>query len=238
MPAAWIERLAESFWGSVGGPPIRPRDLAPLITRTTDVVLVQIRDLCLSAARSWFDRRGVTVPVAGNDRPVKGLVVAFGGRGVIFVEMELPTDERRVILAHEFAHYLVEYLQPRNRLTRRLGDELCQHLDGQKPLEAPHEWAALLAGVPLRMHTHFLARENSDDWLPQVERTANELALELLAPHKLVLADLRGTPPNRDEICEWLIAKYGLPLAWASGYAVTIADSHSRRRPFSERLGL
>lgn len=233
MPA-WAEQLADAFWHRAGGPPDPPRDLEPVIPRTADVFVASLANLTLTSAQAWIHRRGIAIPLAGSDRAVKGLVVAFRGRGVIFVEEALPPDERRVILAHEFAHYLLEYVRPRERVLRRIGPQVLPVLDGEAS-EPPAEWAALLAGVPLGVHTHFLSREfDPGDRVGRSERAANELALELLAPRRL----LAMSEASIDDVARKLVDRYGLPSSWASGYAGAIVASNARRQSFSERLGL
>ena len=119
------------------------------------------------------------MPLEVSDRRVSGLVMAYRGRGVIFLDSKLDAGEGRVILAHEFAHYLLDYLQPRDRLLRRMGAELIPVLDGVRPVEPSEEWAALFAGVSLGVHTHFLARDftpGDRSPIPAVERLAKDLA--------------------------------------------------------------
>jgi len=70
-----------------------------------------------------------------------------------------------------------------------------------------------------------------------VERTANDLALELIAPRKAVLAELE----NNGALSEWreiLRTIFGLPDCWARPYAQQLMIWKQGRRSFSDRLGL
>jgi hypothetical protein len=238
MPARWSERIASAFWESAGGEPPFPRDLAPVITRVCDLVIVPQPDLTSNIAMKWLKLRDIDLPLEGNDRRAKGLVVAFRGRGVIFLDADLDTNERRVILAHEFAHHLLEYALPRSRVLRRLGPEVLPVLDAERPATTTEEWAGVLAGVNLGVHLHVLSREfepGEPSALPPVERNANELALELLAPRRIVLPQIQAMEVG--SVSSRLVTKYGFPPAWASGYS-RILLSTSPPRSFTQGLGL
>ncbi len=240
MPAASIERLADTFWEGFGRP-APPRDLEPHLARLTGLFVVPLPNPRRDDVRDWLRGAGVAVPFAGGDKEFIGFLVAYRSRAAIFVDSTLPPDLRRVVVAHEFAHYLAEYEAPRQRVVRRLGPSLLPVLDGDRPLAPSEEWAGMLAGVAIGVHTHGLQREYTPAGgpdLPPAEQAANDLALELLAPRRCVRADFPDAAPTPEGVQNVLESKYGLPAAWASGYAVTVATGLARPKSFGAMFGL
>ena len=238
-----ISRLASAFWEKAGGPPPPPRDLEPLIPlHCGPVFVVPTHSVSRTAVRDWFRHRPNLPTPPGRDdaRPALGCVIAFRGFAAIFVDDTLTPDLRRVIVAHEFGHYLAEYEWPRQRVVRRLGHTVLPVLDGDRPPTAAEAWAGTLAGVPLGVHAHYLERGFDPAGLDlhvRSERTANAMALELLAPAVEVLDEMSGEPLPRT-VASILVEKYGLPPDWAGGYATRLAATAARRVPASARWGL
>src|SRR5262249_31059604 len=150
-----------------------------------------------SAARGWLWQRGTRLPLGVPDRSLAGCIVAYRGRAGMFLEERLSAAETRVVLAHELAHYLADYEQPRARVTRRLGPEVLAALDGERPPTTAEGLAATLTGVALNVHAHYMDRDFDPGRLTatdRVEQAANDLACELLAPRREVLARVAGLP--------------------------------------------
>jgi len=150
--------LAADFWERVGSPLPYPRDLDEVILLTAPVWIVRLAGLRPSGARGWLHRRGLELPLTVAERPLDGCILAFRGRAVIFLEARLDPVYHRVILAHEFAHYLAEYERPRLQVVRRLGESVLPLLDGQRSATPPEVLAGALAGVSLGAHLHFMER--------------------------------------------------------------------------------
>ena len=134
-------------------------------------------------------------------------------------------------MAHEFAHYLAEYLAPRERAVRRLGPTVLPVLDGDRPPTAAEQWAGALAGVSLGLHAHYLERAYDparDADTDAAERRANVLGLELLAPWREVVAAADGSAAVLEPL---LIGRYGLPAAWAAGYARRLTREVAKPTP-------
>lgn len=165
------------------------------------------------------------------------MIVAHRGSAEIAVDDQLAPDLRRMIVAHEFGHYLAEYLAPRERVLRRLGSSILPVLDGDRPATQIETWAGALAGVKLGFHSHVLERgfiPDSDKSHERSEQTANDLAFELLAPWREVLAD---APTHAEAISVKLVQVYGIPPTWTRGYARRLAECQERRRSPSARWG-
>jgi hypothetical protein len=73
----------------------------------------------------------------------------------------------------------------------------------------------------------------------QVEREANELACELLAPRQDVVAAMAGAAMGEAGAWETVLCeRFGLAQPWAAAYALRLARWARRRRSFSDLLGL
>ncbi len=237
-----LARLADDFWARAGAPAPFPRDLERILSWTAPVFVVRLRGLRPASARAWLWQRGTRLPLAVPDRPLDGCVVAYRGSAGLFLEARLGAEDGRVVLAHEFAHFLADYELPRARAVRRLGPSVLPALDGERPATEVEGLAAALAGVPLDVHVHYMGR-GFDPGRPAtdlVERTANELACELLAPRGEVLARARaGRLPDGPDAWQRLLAgAFGLPPRWAAAYAVRLLRQRRGGRSFSDILGI
>jgi hypothetical protein len=240
----WIETLAADFWEEVGSEEPFPRSLERVIPVTKPVSITKLPRLCLLAVGDWLRRHQFALPVNVADRWLQGCLVAYRGMGFLFIEGGLDADETRVTVAHEFAHFLAEYEWPRQRVVRRLGPSVLPILDGDREATQSEGLAAALAGVGLGVHVHYLERLGGGTCPPPtsaVERTANALALELVAPRRVALAELYADPSLTADPTRWhgrLREQFGLPESWARSYAHWLAAEVRHRRTFSETLGL
>jgi hypothetical protein len=237
------KKLAAEFWERAGGGDVRPRPIEAALVRAAPAWVVRADRLTPAAVGRWLRRRGVELPLPSDARSLAGCLVAFRGFAAVFVDAGLPPDEARVVIAHEGAHLLSDYEAPRERALRRLGPSVLPVLDGDRPPTAAEGWAAALADVKLGAHVHYMdrgydpARRAVTD---AVERAADALALELLAPRQLVTAALavRGSLPPRPAGWERLLmAQFGLPRRWAGFYARRLTAGAGRGKMFSEHLG-
>jgi hypothetical protein len=244
MTTKWIETLAMDFWEEAGSEELFPRSLEGVIVVTKPVLILKLSGLRLLAVRDWLGRRRFTLPVETPDRWLHGCLVAYRGTGFIFVEGGLDAAEIRVTVAHEFAHFLAEYEWPRRRVGRRLGPSVWPVLDGDRQATGAEGLGAALAGVELGVHVHYLERLADGTCPPPagaVERTANALALELLAPRRVALAEVQADAARAADPARWheiLQRRFGLPGNWARPYALRLEADARRRRTFSATLGL
>ena len=124
MSPATIERLAAAFWEQLGERPPPSRDLEPYIPLFPGTIfLTTLEQVSPRSIRDWFERRpGLPLPpLAVHEREMLGCVVAYRDCCGIFIDGKLPRQLRRVIVAHEFSHFLAEYDWPRRRIFRRFG---------------------------------------------------------------------------------------------------------------------
>jgi hypothetical protein len=242
MTTEQVGALAADFWERAGAPEPYPRTLDRAIVTTTPVWIVRLDGLCPDAAQHWLRRRGLTLPLTIPERRLHGCILAYCGQAVIFVEAGLSASLDRVIVAHEFAHYLAQYERPRLQAIRRLGAAILPLLDGHRPARTNEKLAAALSGVPLGAHVHFMERTFDPRLLrrtAQVEREANELACELLAPRQDVVAAMAGAATSEAGAWETVLCeRFGLAQPWAAAYALRLRRWARRRRSFSDLLGL
>ena len=243
MTSKYIEDLASDFWECVGSPEPFPRGLEHSIRCAKPVDIAHLPDLCPSAIGHWLRRHGYQFPLQTQERWLNGCLLVFRGMGFVFVEAGLDAAEARMIVAHEFGHCLAEYDGPRERARRRLGPHVLTIFDGERPPTDQQKFRAALAGVELGVHVHYMERKPDStfpEYVGQVERTANELAFELIAPWRTVFAALQAQGPLPTDAGRWLEVlqrRFGLPASWAQPYAERLSALARKRRTFSEILG-
>jgi hypothetical protein len=217
----WVRELAAGFWAEAGYEEPFPRELRRAIGRAVLPLTVVPRPaLCVAEVLDWLRRAGVACALGEPDRPLRGCLVASRGYGFAFIDAEDSADEQRFSLAHELAHFLRDYLQPRRRAAARLGPQVLEVLDAVRPPRPEERLHALLRGAPIGSHVHLMARHPGGTPEPEAaaEREADRLAYELLAPADLVRAAAR-TAPDADEA---LRVRFGLPPAQAADYAALL----------------
>jgi hypothetical protein len=179
-----------------------------------------------------------------HERRLNGCLYAVKGRAFIFVDTDVSPDQRRVVLGHEFGHFLLDYEAPRERAARRLGPTLLPVLDGERRATASEQLSATLAGLSMEPYVHFMDRNPDGSYVEpvnEVERRADAISLELLAPWRTVFAGMQGKCTWPGQIAEWeeyLATYFGLPRGWAHHYAARLVSKARGRLTFSQALGL
>ena len=223
-----IENTAQEFWALAGGAPRYPCDIKMAITLTMPLELYAIAGLCVSDVLDWTRKVRISYHMPGRNRRLHGCLLADRDRGTIFYDVQDSEDEQRFTLAHELAHFLLDYQAPRQRAVAILGMSILPVLDGDRPPTVAERVHAVLSTVPLGTMSHFM--ERPDDGLPativiDIEDRADRLALELLAPASSLheMMSLSTTPRGFDRrllfLTQQLRVLYGLPATAASSYA-------------------
>jgi hypothetical protein len=246
MKSKLAEQLAADFWEEVGYEEPFPRSLERAIMSTMPVFVVKVHRCRLDTCqvRAWLEKRAVYLPSTWKERRLNGCLVAYRGEAAIFVDGTLSAEDMRVIIAHEFGHYLAEYDRPRSRALRRIGHSVFAVLDGDRAPTGNEQIAATLAGVELGVFVHYMDRSADSGrqvLVQQVETTADILGAELLAPSHAVTAEIRrdgSLPTKPDRWTEVLESHFGLPHHYAEPYAKRLAGQARRNRTFAEVLGL
>ena len=229
-----IENAAREFWMLAGGAPDYPCDLESSLTWALSLDVRSVPGLRVSHVNAHARRAGLPYHFLGRDRRLCGCLLAYRDGGVVFLDADMPEDERRFTLAHELAHFLLDYRAPRMRALTALGEGVRPVLDGQRPPTVEERVHAVLEGTKLGVVGHLMERPTSG--LPSsavlgIETRADRLALELLAPVSLVLekaVGLRGMSYRErvDALAALLVREHGLPAGVAEKYAGGLLHAH------------
>ncbi|HEX8227733.1 MAG TPA: ImmA/IrrE family metallo-endopeptidase, partial [Chloroflexia bacterium] len=222
-----LENAAREFWKLAGTAPEYPCDLEGSLTWAVPLDVLAVPRLRVSHVNHHARHAGLPYHFSGRDRHLCGCLLAYKDRGVVFLDAEMAENERRFTLAHELAHFLLDYRAPRIRALAVLGESVRPVLDGLRPPSVEEGVHAVMAGTPLGVVGHLMERPSTG--LPSsavlsIETRADRLALELLAPAALVLekaARLRRMPYRAriDTLASLLVREHGLPAGIADRYA-------------------
>ena len=223
-----VENTAQEFWALAGTTPSYPCDIKTVITLTLPLELYSVAGLRVKDVLDWAERIRLNCLIRGRDRRLHGCLIADRGKGTIFFDTRDHENEQRFTLAHELAHFLLDYQAPRQRALTIFGETILPVIDGDRPPALAERLHAVLSTVHLGVMSHLM--ERPDEGLPSdtvidVEDRANRLALELLAP-ALPLQKLmeqattpRGFNTRLTFLTKQLITESGLSEAIASSYA-------------------
>jgi len=219
----WLATVVERFWHFQPAPSF-PRDLELHIMLNLPVAIVEVPELTVRDMRAHLGPGASGVLAALPDRRVHACLLAYAGVGIIFVDATDDPAERRTNLAHEAAHFLLDYLLVRDRLAAHdLG--LLDVMDGLRQPTPQEELGALLASVPLGVQTYLLERDLAGGHrarsTAEIEDRAELVAWELLAPRADVLAAIDSSDPAA--LIDVLDQRFGLPRGVANAYASFLA---------------
>ncbi len=222
-----IENTAQEFWALTGAAPNYPCALEMAILLTLPLEVYPVANLRVSDITAWTRRVGIEHVIPGRDRRLHGCLVANRGKGTIFYDTKDSEEEQRFTLAHELAHFLLDYQAPRQRAVAILGETILPVLDGERAPTLAERLHAVLDIVSLGTMSHCMERPG--DGLPagsilDIEDRANRLALEILAPAALLTERLRQTALQGFNarlyfLTQLLITEHGLPAAIAAARA-------------------
>ncbi len=223
-----LETLAEDFWHLAGYGPEGSADIEAAAGWALPVEITFVSQLRLHHVAARMQVLGVDTTLMGRNRRLRGCLIAYHGNGLILIDADDPPDEQRFTLAHELAHFLLDYQRPRQRALAALGEAILPVLDGVRPPTLEERLHAVLTDAPLGVLRHLM--ERPDEGLPtgtvlEVEDRADRLALELLAPARLLLERLAAPSAPvafRDRLAFLtyaLVTEKNLPPAKASAYA-------------------
>lgn len=229
--SALIENTAQEFWMLVGSAPTYPCDLQTAIILALPLELYPAARLRVSHVRDWARRVQVGACIQGQDRRLHGCLIAERGKGTIFFDAQDADAEQRFTLAHELAHFLLDYQVPRERAIAALGPSILPVLNSERPPSLEERLHAALSTVHLGTMSHFM--ERPEEGLPTsvvlaIEDRADQLALELLAPQGSLQTFMCqtsapcGFSTRLRFLTECLLTIYGLPETIAPSYARSI----------------
>ena len=219
----WLATVVDRFWRP--RPPVAfPRDLELHMLLNLPLAIIELRDLTVDDVRAHLGAEASRLLAKLPNRRVHACLLAYAGVGIIFVDATDEPAERRLNLAHEAAHFLLDYLVVRERLAAH-DPGLLDVMDGLRPPTPREELGALLADVPLGVQTHLLERGADGGHVARstsaVEDRAEMVAWELLAPR----ADVLAATAKRDATVLTAVLEhhFGLPGGAADTYAAFLA---------------
>jgi hypothetical protein len=221
----WVQELADEFWTLAGGEGSFPRDLRRAVSRATLLSVKGLAGLSIGKVSDWLRRQGVPCLAKERDRALRACLFARDGCGFLFLDADDPEAEQRFSLAHELAHFLRHYHQPRRRAVVKFGIQILDVFDGKRPPTPEERLHALLRNVRVGEHVHLLARDDgqrvASASVAAAEEDADLLACELLAPAPLVVQQTqrRTIRASRDAAEHQLQTTFGLPPTMAAWYA-------------------
>lgn len=223
-PPLAVVAAADAFWAESGMAPSFPRDLRRAVARSQPVSVVMLAALHVAKAEAWLRRQGKAIDIDVIDRPLRACLVAQSGAGIIFIDGRDGEAEQRYSLAHELAHFLLDYCAPRRAAVARLGEGVLDVLDGHRPARTEERVVGILANVDIRPHVHLMGRFadlTMSGNVAHAESRADTLALELLAPWDDVTSRIAALGISADQaaISRLLLEHYGLPGPLAEQYA-------------------
>ncbi|MCI0352493.1 MAG: hypothetical protein L0Z53_24000 [Acidobacteriales bacterium] len=248
MLKARLLRVAERFWE-----PARhlarqfPRDLESAIAWSVPLFVVRLPHLWVHDLENYLRQRRLPASIGVADRPLHGCVIAICGKGFIVVDGSDGARELRFTMAHEVAHFLLDYQEPRQRAIERLGPQIEKVLDGQRPPTPAERVDGLLANAPVGLYAHFMHRIDGNVAASDVleaESQADLLAFELLAPE----AEVWDAVPNgfsqrtftarKSSMQRLLVRRFGLPSQAAQKYSGMLCRSRFGGPSVREWLGI
>lgn len=243
-----IVRSAEKFWRLAGKYEPFPRSLEDPILWALPVAIVKLPHLGLKEIQQWLQERSIVLDFRTPSRAVRACLIAKAGKGIIFLDGCDTRDEQRLSLAHELAHCLKDYLEPREKVLSCFGEVIKDILDGDR-LPTPEErLKGIFTGVNIGTFTDLLDRAPSSDVhrvdILNSEDFADQLALELLAPHQRVINQINelGIRWKDDAVfasCSRVLTDdFGLPYDIANKYSNMLVMTRRQPRSFRDWIGV
>jgi hypothetical protein len=243
----WLRHAANQFWVAAGEVEAFPRRLEAPVSWGQPLAIFKIPRLCVADVEHRLAESGIEFKVKTPDRGLHGCLVAFAGKGIVFLDGSDPPNELRFSLAHEVAHFIIDYVWPRERAIERLGLPIVDVLDGYRQPTVSERIDAVLGDAPVGVHAHLMDRSPSGSLgcgrIAGVEHRADRLALELLAPEYEVRRAFQvhrftGQNGNLAEAGDFLTDTFGLPKSVAKEYARFLGAIGRRNDSVRNWLGI
>lgn len=228
-----LEHSAAAFWEPIPERNHFPRDLEQYLPLHYQASIESLPALTVQRVHDWLSVNGIAFTDPSSNRRLDGCIIAQKGHAILFIDDALPLDERRMIVAHETAHFWIDYELLRRRIKLRYGSAGVQILDKERPVETVEMLMATATGSPIQAFYHYHFKDHKHE--NEVERRANTLACFLIAPLQEVLSRAKKCRMAREDESKWLELLhqvFGIPENWARGY-LPLLQKNIRGRSFS-----
>ena len=242
-----IRQIAQDFWSLTPVDYTPPCDLAHAAQSIFPVNITSLPNLALEPIRIWFKSRNIHLPLRHGGRKLCACLVAYEGMGMLFLDGTDSESERRFSLAHELAHFILEYHLVRLEAVATFGNGVAEVLDGKRQATIGERLDGILSGFDIGPFIHTMDRTD-DGQIPtrdiqSSENMADLLALELVAPYKKIkifMADRwehwAEDIKTRKQVSEDASNQFGIPDYLIYEHIGLITLERSTARPFSDWL--
>ncbi|MGK7933182.1 MAG: ImmA/IrrE family metallo-endopeptidase [Microcystaceae cyanobacterium] len=230
MPEGWLIQAVEYFWTCVGKLEPFPRCLENDVSFALPVSIYKYPCLQLKHIATDLERWNIPLSIASQNSSSRlhGCLVAYAGGGHIFLDETDSLNEQRFSLAHEVAHFILDYQQPRQKAIAEAGQEIVEVLDGIREITIDERITAILSNITIGPYINLIERLQdgtlSSSQSIEIEDRADRLALELLAPADEVRQSveknglIQSSILKKALITDILSNNFGLPLKIAEEY--------------------
>ena len=245
---ARIEEITKDFWALIGTRQSFPCDIRTAISLTQPLFIIDIPKLSISKIQSYLQSRGISLRLKTDSKNLYGFTLIRKDCGYIFVNGSDTECEKRFTLAHELAHYLLDYFLPRKKAVDNFGEHILEVIDGERKPTTEERIHSIISYTSLSLYVHILDRseicglDRMTIW--KCEEEADLLALEILAPREYVLNDIAtnlstgGRNQNKLLIDKLLAEKYGLPDSIIPAYSSYLVSMFFGRNSICEEWGI
>ncbi len=251
MAQLWLLETADHFWTGAGTGEFVP-DLEEAVLMGYPLNIERIDGLSVRQVESWLLQRDFPLPglTQVKERRLRACLVAHGhAHNFIFLDKNDSPAEQRFSVAHEIAHFLLDYVRPRQKAQSRLVPSILEVMDGLRPATLEERLQGLLEGIWVGQYEHFMERDGGGNILSGrvllAEDQADTLALELLAPEELALPLVQFAIQDKptyalrlEAAAQALAQKFLLPPTVAHSYAVILVKIAGGETTVREWLGL
>lgn len=233
----WLERASQKaideFWQCAGELEPFPRTLERALAFALPLTLVKLPRLRLWDIERYLQQRGILFQFDILTRSVRGCLIAYGGAGIIFLDGTDSTNEQRVTIAHEIAHFMVDYRMPRTNAIQKIGAGVVEVLDGKRAPSLQERVHGILNDAPIGTFYNLIERDPRGNAVEagvwKIERRADRIALALLAPPSEILTHVNLNAPHFEmrqvQTVQVLQEIFGLPENFARAYASNLLDA-------------
>ncbi|MFA5400903.1 MAG: hypothetical protein WC359_10710 [Dehalococcoidia bacterium] len=221
--------ISDDFWKAAGGRGEFPCQMEVAVLWALPLAVIKLPRLWVLDVDAWLAKRNIEYQFRIENRALHGSLIAYRGYGFVLLNGADSDAELRYSLAHEAAHFLLNYLRPRRKAESILGPTILEVFDGFRPPTIQERIHSILDGIPIGFHIHLMERNTNSmlnlEAIMELEDNTDMLAIEMIAPENEVRCRVKRYLNNEssnkpvDIALQLLQGEFGLPQAVAEIYA-------------------